>query len=365
MLAFIENLDIMRLSLADTNSMKGVAIIFIVFHNLLHWLTPVQENEFVWSEENGQLFIEHLKTWDTTFWVDIFSYIGWYGIIIFLFVSGYGLVRKYEKEQQRVSFMAFVGSHARKLFALMLLPYLIYLTIVYFYGASLDFGNVFFQITMLSNICNKNIDPGVYWYFGLMLELYTFYYIFFYRRSNPPLIFWNALSIVIMIVVIILADTSFLSRFVNNSDNLLSYIRHNFIGWLLPFTIGVVVARYNLNISIKNPWLNLLLIVIGVILLVLSNQNIYAWLFSPILAILMALLFNKICTGLPMLNKCFIWFGKMSAFLFVVHPLVRYVYKNTINSSDFFLVMLYFAVSVLLATGYSRMYSLAYEKLSV
>ena len=42
-----------------------------------------------------------------------------------------------------------------------------------------------------------------------------------------------------------------------------------------------------------------------------------------------------------------------------------FVYKNTINSSDFFLVMLYFAVSVLLAIGYSRIYSLAYEKLSV
>ena len=30
----------------DTNLMKGIAIIFIILHNLIHLLVPIKENEF-------------------------------------------------------------------------------------------------------------------------------------------------------------------------------------------------------------------------------------------------------------------------------------------------------------------------------
>lgn len=80
----------------DTDSMKGVAILFIVLHNLLHWISKTKENEFSYSVEKTKLFFENLFTNADTLWMDVFSFLGWYGVPAFLFLSGYGLVKKYE-----------------------------------------------------------------------------------------------------------------------------------------------------------------------------------------------------------------------------------------------------------------------------
>lgn len=77
--------------------MKGVAILFIVLHNLLHWISQIKENEFSYSPEKTKLFFENLVTNADTLWLDIFSFLGWYGVATFLFLSGYGLVKKYEQ----------------------------------------------------------------------------------------------------------------------------------------------------------------------------------------------------------------------------------------------------------------------------
>lgn len=77
--------------------MKGVAILFIVLHNLLHWISQIKENEFSYSPEKTKLFFENLVTNADTLWMDVFSFLGWYGVATFLFLSGYGLVKKYEQ----------------------------------------------------------------------------------------------------------------------------------------------------------------------------------------------------------------------------------------------------------------------------
>ena len=133
---------------------------------------------------------------------------------------------------------------------------------------------------MLSNLWPPFINPGIYWFWGLMLQLYICYYIFFYKRNNSSLLYFNILSIAIMVLFIILADNSFLLRFVNHGSAYLNLLRHNFIGWILPFTFGIIYARCHWDIAVKSIWKNVILLVAAMGLLVLTNFNLYTWLFK-------------------------------------------------------------------------------------
>lgn len=135
----------MKLSLTDTNSMKGVAITFIVWHNLIHWLIPLKENEFTFNIDYSNYFWEHIKELDSSLWMDIFSFLGWYGVPVFLFVSGYGLVRKYEDSQLNITFKDFAYYHVKKLFTLMVLPYLVYLILVFCFEQTVTIYQPFFK----------------------------------------------------------------------------------------------------------------------------------------------------------------------------------------------------------------------------
>lgn len=76
--------------------MRGVAIVFIMLHNLLHLVIPTLENEFVFQIERTRFFMNEVFSGGVDVVQDIFSFLGWYGVAVFLFLSGYGLTLKYD-----------------------------------------------------------------------------------------------------------------------------------------------------------------------------------------------------------------------------------------------------------------------------
>ncbi len=79
----------------DCQVMKGLAIICIVLHNYCHLLpSAAKENEFHFSEENNLYFYTHIISSD--FIIQFFSYWGHLGVPIFIFLTGYGLTKKYD-----------------------------------------------------------------------------------------------------------------------------------------------------------------------------------------------------------------------------------------------------------------------------
>lgn len=76
--------------------MRGIAIMMIVFHNYCHSIQGVtSENEFEFFYGNvTSLMIP--KATALNWFFDIMSFFGWYGVPVFMFLSGYGLVMKYE-----------------------------------------------------------------------------------------------------------------------------------------------------------------------------------------------------------------------------------------------------------------------------
>ena len=163
-----------------------------------------------------------------------------------------------------------------------------------------------------------------------------------------------------MVFFIIFADNPFLMKFTSDENQYLSYLRHNFIGWILPFTFGIFYARSNWNIVTTSLWKSTFVLVVGILLLVFANFNVYTWLFSPVIAIVVAIVFNRLIKNVRLFNNIFIMLGKISAFLFAIHPLVRYVYGQTVNSTDFIWITIYFITSIILAIGYKRVYNYLY-----
>lgn len=81
----------------DTALLKGIAIVAIVFHNFCHWIPgAVIENEYNFRAENAYRLVDVLLAGGPHVVMNLFSHLGCYGVPVFLFLSGYGLVRKYE-----------------------------------------------------------------------------------------------------------------------------------------------------------------------------------------------------------------------------------------------------------------------------
>jgi peptidoglycan/LPS O-acetylase OafA/YrhL len=87
---------IVALSHDETTLYKGIGILLIVLHNYLHNIPPyVGSNEFSYSAATAATFWETLTTSPSDWVRALFSYLGHYGVQIFVFLSAYGLTRRY------------------------------------------------------------------------------------------------------------------------------------------------------------------------------------------------------------------------------------------------------------------------------
>jgi len=78
----------------DTLALKGAAILAIAFHNYFHLLSSAHENEFDCS---GARFAEFLSTLQDPHQSvqAAFSYLGHFGVQVFIFLSAYGLASRH------------------------------------------------------------------------------------------------------------------------------------------------------------------------------------------------------------------------------------------------------------------------------
>ena len=229
------------LSRTESAALRGIAILGIILHNYCHFLGfAVKENEYKFDPARPMQFFDKLFSFDSDLFIHFFSFLGHYGVPVFLFISGYGLVKKYEAAPGGDGLAwAFIKKHFLKLFRLMFIGYLVFIGIYLLRhsdGAQVySWDHVLTQLTMTINFFyfdpDHIIKPGPYWYFGLMLQLYTLYILVFHRwRQNRLLIAFAVGSI--------LLEACF-----GNQQDWLNYIRYNFIGGLFPFCMGLWMAR--------------------------------------------------------------------------------------------------------------------------
>ena len=229
------------LSRAECTAMRGIAILAIVLHNYCHFIGKiVKENEYQFFTSNNDGLWRILTNPDELLPVHLLSYFGHYGVPVFLFLSGLGLVKKYE-QGDKVATLPFIRYNYLKLLRMLIVGFSLFIIVDVLTPGRFQFHwyNVVAQLLMYINVLptpDKIIWPGIYWFFGLMIQLYIVYRLFLYRQKN----IW---------VIALIAICWLLQAFCDPEGETLNRLRYNFIGGMLPFGLGRTKHSHVGNIS--------------------------------------------------------------------------------------------------------------------
>ncbi len=85
--------------------LKGLAIFCILSHNFFHLFPPITfQNEMAFEAQNFARFLQDFS------WKNVlncfFSFFGFYGVYIFIFLSGYGLTKSFVAKKQNPLFLS-------------------------------------------------------------------------------------------------------------------------------------------------------------------------------------------------------------------------------------------------------------------
>ena len=330
--------------------MRGIAILAIVLHNYCHFIGKiVQENEYQYLSFNNDRLWQVLTHPDALLPVHLLSYFGHYGVPVFLFLSGFGLVKKYEEtSHDSCPPVRFVRYSYLKLLRMLIVGFVLFVCVDMVTPGRFSFhwDNVLAQLLMYINVLpepDKIIWPGIYWFFGLMMELYIVYRLLFYRRSS----WW---------VVAFIAVCWLLQAFCDPDGETLNRLRYNFIGGMLPFGLGIIVARiptlgtkYSLIGNKTFPrWEYFMALLLASVLVFVMCFNFQSWLWIPIFIIIGCVAVVKLMPECVL--KVLVWFGSISAAMFVAHPIARKLFITVAWKQDIYDgLMLYVIVTIALS----------------
>ncbi len=328
----------------ECTAMRGIAILAIMLHNFCHFIIGriVQENEYQFFVSHNEELWQVITHPDALLPVHLLSYFGHYGVPVFLFLSGFGLVMKYERKiQGQVAVFPFVRYNYLKLLRMLIVGLTLFFIVDIVTPGRFQYHweNVIAQLLMYINLLpqpNHIIWPGIYWFFGLMLELYIVYRLLFYRRAS-----WY-------VVVLLLACCVFQMFFDPEGERLIR-LRYNFVGGMLPFGAGILVGRYIENFRVSmSRWLWAVVVVIASAFVFVMGFYFLSWLWIPLFIIIGTVALVKAMPQKVM--NLMVWFGSISAAMFVAHPIARKIFINVAVRQDIYDgLMLYVITTIALS----------------
>lgn len=345
--------------------LKGLGILLIITHNYMHWLPEcVSENEYTFSIERINLLVEYVEQGGPHLLFNILSHFGHYGVAIFLFVSGYGLTKKYElspvgtdagEGSKKPGLFRFLWRHALKLWKLMVPAVLIFVAIELYLGSwNRPWSRLVPLLGFYSNLqVERDLILGPWWWFGLMAQFYVLWRLFICGRGK-----WVLYTIMAVCLGGQIALTWLQRGDLTSQTSLIYYLHYNFPCSMLAFGLGVAHARYGL--SWLTQWWSP---VVGMLLLIFGAFNAGIWCISSVGMIMMALALVNNPEGDDVRphhyitwRSVLVFFGNISAWLFALHPVVRqYTIKmaKTNQDADVYLsVFLYLLISVLVSWAF-------------
>ena len=326
--------------------MRGLAIIGIFLHNYCHWLGPmVKENEYTFNAENVTRMNHALVHPDGQLPLHLLSFFGHYGVPVFLFLSGYGLFKKYQDVQAPVG--RFLYTHYLKLFRMMAVGFALFIAVDTLNPPSWHYDSlkVISQLLMFNNLLprpDKMIWPGAFWFFGLMMQFYLLYRLVLHRRH------WGITALLMALCVIVQLQLPPLSETMNR-------YRYNFMGGMLPFGLGLLYAQFHKSATLwgdDNVKQSAALLVCIALAYYLS-QSFLGWTFAPAVICVATLLTAKLLTRVAVmawLYRALCWMGGISAALFVTHPITRkLIIPISRHGQPYLGLLLYIVASIALA----------------
>ena len=344
-----------QLTRNECSAMRGIAILAIILHNYCHWINGiVKENEYTWQLDRCSQLWQVLQNPDYLLPVHLVSFFGHYGVPVFLFLSGFGLVKKYEQSSMpEVGIWRFVRYNYLKLFRILIVGFVAF-TMLDAITPNMHrylWHEVVAILGMFANVLenpSKVIWPGPYWYFSLTLQLYIVYRLVLYRWRH-----WG-------VVVALIAGCWLWQLSCQNDMVLLDRIRYNFIGGMLPFGMGILFARIpTLGIKCSSTseaakpsaltgnktffdkrsgkaerpyWEYFLALLVSTALIVVMSFWYQSWLWVPAFIVVGTIALVKVMPNW-MINQL-VWVGSISAAMFVAHPIVRKIFINVARRQD-------------------------------
>ena len=301
-------------------------VIAIMLHNYCHFIGKiVKENEYMFETINNDRLWHALTHPDELLPVHLLSYFGHYGVPVFLFLSGLGLVLKYEASPQPSSKgkgawtlrtgSRFILYHYLKLLRMLIVGFTLFLMVDAVTPGRFAFhwDNVLAQLLMYINVLpepDKIIWPGIYWFFGLMMELYIVYCLLLYRRSS-----WVVVALIVVCWLLFASRRTFHSQAGNISFPRWEYL----VGFLLASCLVVAMGFWY-----------------------------HSWLWVPVFIIIGTIALVKMMPECVL--KVFVWFGGISAAMFVAHPIARKLFITVAWRQDIYDgLMLYVIVTIALS----------------
>lgn len=339
------NVNSFLLSRTECNVMRGLAIIPIVLNNFGHCVTGVRpDNEFNYNFDRIIGLFESFSNHNSILPLDLLSFYSPFGVMLFIFLSGYGLVLKYEKGNgHSASNTSFVIDHYKKLFMMQAKGLAFFMLLFFIFESKEVIAIVPFvkQLLLTGNILSHHfITPGPYWFFCMIFEMYIIYRFVFYRCSS------NIMMTIVLLSLVVMA-------FLEPNGKIMTYARMNIGMALLPFCLGIWVARHwQSNWTIFNSkWKCLLYFIISFILLTLSKFNFYTWLLMPVFIVMTSITLVKLFVSNNTTTQLFAWLGGLSGVMFVIHPALREVliHRANTNGQWFDVILIYLFLTIVLS----------------
>lgn len=300
-----------ELDTLDTTVLKGLAISAIVLHNFFHAVSPARENEFEFHPGGFAVFL-HTLSHPSLALQAIFSFFGYLGVPIFIFLSAYGLSKSHWDDP--ASWSRFMASRIRKLFpffGLIILPWT--LVVAFQMGFQPFVRSVLPRIALMFTglgplVPGLGLPPvGPWWFIAFILE---FYALFFLLRRITKEFGWPGLVVLaFMGVAVTSISFPFLAHWGIN-------LYETPFGRLPSICLGIAAARYPFRLPAS------LVAVAGSVLL-LGNEFRSLWPFTFAAAQLLALWAYMEMRGNLRESRAIELIGRYSILIFLLNGIVR------------------------------------------
>ena len=236
------------LDFEDTLVLKGLAILAIVFHNFYHRIGVVKENELAFDPQHFPVFLAQVTHPTQTFqaW---FSYLGHFGVQIFIFLSAYGLALKYYPLE--MPWAKFLTSRVKKIYPMYFLAVLLWIFFLAGMGGPSGMLDVLGKnwsklilapLALINWVPHLGLPPvGPWWFLPFILQFYLLWPLFVkFSRRFGAIGLWT-LALASLVIVSLLRPVLFAKWEIN--------LQLSPFGHIPEICLGILMARFGYRIS--------------------------------------------------------------------------------------------------------------------
>lgn len=349
----------------QSSIIKGAAILLILFHNFFHWIAPMDsmENEFCFNASYVHEFFKSFADSPLEFVNILFSYLGHYGVEIFIFISGYGLAKSFNKTQK--PWGAFMLDRIKKIYPLLfiglLFCFLARISMSYALPSNDDLKSALYKLLFVHIFIPGEAMTlnGPWWFFGLIIQLYIFFPLLYKLISKYGTKVFLIISFVSYIIIYyVLNKIQFQGG--------VTIMQHCF-GHFPEFCLGILMAR---NDTVSG---NLWFFITALVTFVLGN---FYSAFFPLTNLSVTYIFFCIFIAAfrrkskpNIFGKGLVHIGNISMLLFATHGMFRWQFVCLAKNYNHPLVtivfaLLFFMEAVFVALAAKPIYSWMVAKLN-